>query len=258
MKSIIITLTMLVFTINCNAQSTANLLLKEAETWAYNQVEAESIITKDANYTKNGCNIKTTLLPSNNFDPVKGFIGSNYQRMRFRITNVVQNPTKKHVYQVAGKSLVKNNLVAFKGSIIVESFATVLKGETESYMAVVKYKLTEDVKQKSAGVFEGYGVLNFKCSNGLAIYNEDEQDADGFYNNQFVGTWTSNATKAVKPCNWGDLRIPNAGDLDEGAGEFMPNYKYLKYGWQGFYNAVINLSEADIANEEKKWWEANK
>jgi hypothetical protein len=33
-------------------------------------------------------------------------------------------------------------------------------------------------------------------------------------------------------CNWGEIRIPFCGDLDGGAGEFIPNPKYVKNGWE--------------------------
>jgi hypothetical protein len=43
--------------------------------------------------------------------------------------------------------------------------------------------------------------------------------------------WTANGASRVKVANWGEFRIPDSGDLDIGAGEFGPNPKYLKQGW---------------------------
>ncbi len=34
--------------------------------------------------------------------------------------------------------------------------------------------------------------------------------------------------------NWGNGRIPDAGDLDVGTGEFFPNEKYKKFRWNNF------------------------
>jgi hypothetical protein len=256
MKKLFILLTFLLINVVLNAQTNKNDLLKEAQKWAYSHIEAEaeSVVANFNDFKKIKCNLQPVLMYNSNEEVERGFIGSNYQRLRFKFTAAAQNVSQKLVYNVSGKSLVKNNLVAFKGKITIENVVLIRKGDAETYLAIVKYYLAEDVKQKSAGVFEGYGVLKFKCGKGMAQYNDDEMDADGFYNNQFVGTWTSNATKVVKPCNWGDLRIPECGDLDVGAGEFMPNNKYLKFGWQGFYDAVINLSNADEAEEKRKWW----
>jgi hypothetical protein len=227
--------------------------LQKAETWAYQQIENEEVLSKDADFTNYGCNIKDAIIHSKT-DITLGFIGANYQRIRVRFTAVKQDAKRNHVFTVTGKTLVKNNLVNFTGTIVVQSFASIKKGDKESNMAIVKYKLIENTTQKFAGVFEGYAVLNLRCQKGGAYYNNDEQDADGFYNNQFVGIWTSNATKASKPCNLGDYRIPNCGDLDVGAGEFLPAQKYLQYGWQGYYNAQINLSNEDLRIENAKWW----
>jgi hypothetical protein len=256
MKKLFSLLTLVFLNIICNAQSSKSDILKEAQEWAYGHIEAEAenVVANFNHFKKIKCNLQPVLMYNGNDDVVKGFIGSNYQRLRFKFTSVTQNTTQKLVYNVSGKSLVKNNLVTFKGKITVENVVLIRKGDAGSYLAIVKYYLVEDAKQKFSGIFEGYGVIKFKYNKGVAKYNDDEMDADGFYNNQFAGTWTSNATKASKPCNWGDYRIPLCGDLDDGVGEFMPNYKYLKFGWQGYYDAIINLSNIDIAEEKRKWW----
>ncbi len=247
MKKIITNLLFLAISSCCLAQNLS------PKAWAYKQLATNEITTASVNFKEYWCDLSSTLIDSEN-DITLGFIGTNYQRMKIKFTKVVRD--KKNILNciVSGKSLVKKNLVSFTGTITVEKVAIITRGNKESYLAVLKYKLIEDKTQKSAGVFEGYGVINFNCDEGGANYNTDEEDADGFYNNQFVGTWIANATKVSKPCNWGDFRIPQSGDLDAGAGEFTPNYKYLKYGWQSLYNKIINLSTEDEALEKKKWW----
>ncbi len=85
--------------------------------------------------------------------------------------------------------------------------------------------------------------------------------ADGFSNNQFTGSWTSYKTNASKKCNWGDYRIPECGDLDIGAGEFIVNEKYIKNGWTSYMleNKVPNGAninpKVDKKVVKKEWWE---
>jgi len=61
----------------------------------------------------------------------------------------------------------------------------------------------------------------------------------------------------TQACNWGDYRISNSGDLDIGAGEFSPNNKYLKSGWQTVRNAYSGqqYSKAALKAERDKWWQ---
>jgi hypothetical protein len=66
---------------------------------------------------------------------------------------------------------------------------------------------------------------------GQFRYDAISFSADGFSNNQFIGSWTSYKTDASKKCNWGDYRIPECGDLDIGAGELSISEKYSKNGW---------------------------
>jgi hypothetical protein len=62
------------------------------------------------------------------------------------------------------------------------------------------------------------------------------------------------------PCNWGDYRIPDSGDLDNGAAEFCVNPKYQKNGWENFVAAhESNSTESPEYKkarmiEEQKWW----
>nr|MBP6410083.1 hypothetical protein [Pseudarcicella sp.] len=65
-------------------------------------------------------------------------------------------------------------------------------------------------------------------------------NSDGFFNNQFIGSWTSYKTNTSKKCNWGDYRIPESGNLDVGAGEFSVDEKYLKNGWKNYSQAFMD------------------
>ena len=83
--------------------------------------------------------------------------------------------------------------------------------------------------------------------------------ADNFDNNGFVGHWTSYRTGKSKICHWGDFRIPDCGDLDQGVGGFIPNPKYLRRGWQSFYDSEMGFIDdakriAAQKKEELEWW----
>ncbi len=77
-------------------------------------------------------------------------------------------------------------------------------------------------------------------------------DADGYSNNLFTGTWSSYGGSMTKPCNWGDYRIPNCGDLDSGDGEFVPNEKYRSKGWQSYVDAMN--APLDTRVKQTPWW----
>ena len=65
-------------------------------------------------------------------------------------------------------------------------------------------------------------------------YDDTANEADPYRNNQFAGRYTPAPGGEKLRSNWGDFRIPDSGDLDQGAGEFSPADKYLKNGWDGY------------------------
>ena len=106
--------------------------------------------------------------------------------------------------------------VSVEGTIDVIRFLKIKEDDHESNIVIAKYKFVEDKTKKYAGVFEGYLLTNINCTDGGAEYNDERLGGDGFSNNQYIGTWTSNTTKIIKTANWGDYRIPNSNDLDAG------------------------------------------
>lgn len=125
-------------------------------------------------------------------------------------------------------------------------------------MAVGSYELTEDPTLPKTGVFRGVLATYWYTDGKRRLHYDDiEGYSDGFTNNQFVGTWTSYSTKKTLRCNWGDFRIPNAGNFDMGAGEFSPDPKYYANGWQ-YYAAIYGNNDAARAPAEKQerqaWW----
>ena len=200
---------------------------------------------------------------------VYGFAGINYQRLRIKFMSVKQSKVANS-YMVYGKSMVKGNICEFHGRIDVKKIRKYketsyglddkyknagLKGQ---FIIIGDYMFDEDPKQKYSGVFKGVFAAEFYLDkNGDVHYDDIDLNADGFTNNEFVGTWTAYGSKTSKRANWGDFRIPNSGDLDIGAGDFSPAGKYLKYGWQSCRD-IMNQRSPGYKKakqiEEAKWW----
>jgi hypothetical protein len=200
---------------------------------------------------------------------VFGFIGDNYQRIRIKIISVTKDSADGSLYHVAGKSMVKNNVCNFKGVIKISGirrYKETSYGVDDSYRNKVKgqYSLTgnytfyEVKTQNHTGIFKGIFQTDFYVNKqNDIIYDDIDMQADGFSNNQFVGSWTSYNSTATKTCNWGDYRMPNSGKFDVGAGEFSPDAKDKSLGWQTivdrFSQDKIKQSAAK-KEEERAWW----
>lgn len=192
---------------------------------------------------------------------IYGFIGNNYQRLRIKFIRVMKSQSSPDVYMVYGKSMVKNDICAFRGSISISNilkYKTMVygvddeyknKGIKGQYVIIGSYNFSEDSTQAHSGVFKGNFQSNFYLDkNNKVRYDDISLGSDGYTNNQFVGTWISYKNHLTKRCNWGDFRIPYSGDLDIGAGEFSPDAKYLKYGW------LYIPDEQLLSHHTKKWW----
>jgi hypothetical protein len=197
---------------------------------------------------------------------VYGFIGEHYQRLRIKFITVARDTTNPAIYQVYGKSMVKNNICEFKGTMNISSirkYKTIdlgvdssykNKGLEGQYVVSGTYVFKENETQAKSGVFTGNFQSNFYLDKNSKIHYDDiSVISDGFTNNQFVGKWNSYKGTLTEQCNWGDYRIPNSGDLDGGAGEFSPIAKYAEYGWQTV-NAKYYHNKKNQAIEYAKWW----
>lgn len=200
---------------------------------------------------------------------VFGFIGDKYERIKVKFISV-KKVDKTNTYAVTGKSMVKTNICDFKGTINITSirrFNTIAagvdgiyknKGIKGQFSIVGDYLFAETKGQSHSGVFKGSFITNFYIDkNNKIVYDDIDINADGYTNNEFVGNWTMYDSNFTQRCNWGDYRIPNCGNLDIGAGEFSPNDKYLKNGWQivrDAYTGSISGSKAALKAEKAEWW----
>ena len=196
---------------------------------------------------------------------ILGFIGDNYQRFQIHFISIIQNPSNPYEYFAYGKTKVKENICSFQGTIKITKSRLYIEGDIPFYkqgFTESEVILYEDSKQNSTGFFSGkmktYFIIDDK---GVFRYDALSFSADGFNNNQFVGTWTSYKTKSTKKCNWGDYRIPESEDLDIGAGEFSIDDKYVKNGWEnyklawgsGIYPPTMEEIKAR-RKEKEQWW----
>lgn len=188
-----------------------------------------------------------------------GFIGDNYQRIRIKILSIAEDKKKPQTYIVKGKSAINNEMKSFQGTFIIKHIKRLTKmhwGVDDEYknkgiraqgVLIGEYKLYQERKLKNSGYFEGtLSALWYINKAGQIKFDDIEIQSDPYRNNQFVGSWISyHGTKKMK-CNWGDYRIPDSGDLDIGAGEFSPNGKYKRNGWESFSfdrNDVFNWNK---------------
>jgi hypothetical protein len=165
--------------------------------------------------------------------------------------------------------MVKDNIDNFKGTITISGirkYKTMSygvddtyknKGVRGQYVILGNYNFIENENQPHSGTFRGVFQSNFYLDkSGKAHYDDIDNAADGYTNNQFIGRWISHKGNIIKRCNWGDFRIPFSGHLDIGAGEFSPDDQYLKFGWQSvrdLMNSQTNKKAKQI--EEAKWWQ---
>ncbi|TAM83550.1 MAG: hypothetical protein EPN47_05415 [Acidobacteria bacterium] len=193
-----------------------------------------------------------------------GFIGAGYQRLQVHFLSMKKDPNDPAVYLVVGKTLVRNRVREFKGKIVIETVVEFpaqddgcersVKGLTEGVITG-RYLFKENPKQTSTGIFEGKLTTGFYTDKGRILHYDDLWAcSDSYNNNQFVGIWKSYRSKIVEKCNWGDDRIPHSGDLDVGAGEFWPNDKYIKNGWQGLKAELETEWKTNKEVKEKEWW----
>jgi len=256
----------------------AAFLLLFINVWGQNKIAVDfrKAVLSDTFYTQDYTD-KTShssdlnlLWTTTNNQYIVGYIGKNYQRIRIKFLSVTKDSANPKLYHVVGKSMVKNIVCTFRGTLAItlikryigvdgcEDDSSSLP-QKEEYCIIGNYHFEENRNLPNTGIFEGiFASKLFLDKNGSPLYNADTLDicSDGYGNNQFAGTWTSFSSKAQKVCMWGDFRVPFPDDLDVGAGEFSPNPKYLQYGWQTYsdaYDGETPNAKA-LKAEEAEWW----
>lgn len=192
-----------------------------------------------------------------------GYIGDNFQRFYIHFISVTKSAANPYEYVVTGKTRVKNNICSFKGTLVIENATLNKESEPEFpqykrgsvYCAVNFY---EDSTQAGSGYIKGRLITGFYLDKKNKLYYDRLWFTDAFENNQCKAVWTSYKTKKSKKCNWGDYRIPESGDLDGGAGDFIPDQKYIANGWEEYADVYSTDDTKPVKApvvENKKWWQ---
>ncbi|MBB4035226.1 hypothetical protein GGR21_001115 [Dysgonomonas hofstadii] len=181
-----------------------------------------------------------------------GYIGDDYQRFYIYFTEIEKISATE--YSVKGESRVKDNECNFTGIIKISALRKLdqlyygvddeMKGQVkEQGYIIADFSLQEDKSQSASGEFKGRMVSYwYKDNSNDLLYDDLMADADGYCNNQYLGTWKSYRTGKSKKCAWGQYRIPCSGDLDIGVAEFSVNPDYEDKGWK-------TINEFDYCNE---------
>lgn len=200
---------------------------------------------------------------------VYGSIGEDHQRLRMKLLSVIKDDVDPTLYRIYGKNKVKTNICAFQGELRITNirkYSDTSLGLDNAYMdssiqgrflVCGTYRLLEDPSQHHAGILTGTFASYFYIDRtGAVRYDDIDEVADGYTNNQFVGSWASYTGRSSKRCNWGDMRIPNSKNFDIGAGEFSPSTEFLMHGWENFPAIYQTGPEGERARsaERVEWW----
>jgi hypothetical protein len=194
-----------------------------------------------------------------------GFVGDHFQRFYIHYLTVKRSNDNPYVYEVSGKTKVRDNICSFRGTITVLA-ATIDESYDPRYQEgslTARILFREDSAHPGGGVIRGTLDTYFCLDKKRRLYYDAiGSEADGYSNNAVTATWTGYRSGATKKCNWGDFRIPGTqgpGLLDIGAGVFIPDSAYVHYGWTSYAKSYSsNQTEAKnaLAIEDSKWWES--
>lgn len=211
-----------------------------------------------------------------------GFTGKNYQRFQIRFTRISKDKSSNYKYIVYGKIKVNGKVTPFSGIIRLKNVYGMTPDEKKERLDAYKEfkskgkefdELAEGLKEErfiltSEYIFKTLDHTTIKgrcCSffyleKNKILYDDFDKNSDYYSNNLFAGILINPKTKATTVCNFGNYRIPYSGDLDGGAGEFSPDKKYKKNGWDEYIREIIYINnmkrQGKKAEAEKnmEWW----
>ncbi len=198
-------------------------------------------------------------------EPLGYIDGVERQRFYIHYLSVWKDKTNSYLYHVTGKTRIKNDVLKFNGTILVQkaSYDPSLYFD-DKYMlgdVVCQVELHQDSAVHAAGLIKGKLTSRWLIDRKNKIhYNALGKNQDNFSNNQFTGRWNSYFAYFTKKCVWGDFRVPDSDGLDLGASEFMVSDDYVKHGWETYMKVMGGNDNSDpyktaVAEESRKWWE---
>lgn len=196
-----------------------------------------------------------------------GFRGKRQKRLFVRFLEINKTEKNPLIYKVSGLTKMEEDMIPFEGDIRIKKvkvdpksdLITAALSEEEKaknytfYEVTGSYYLKEPTKMKGAGRYQGTWTCNVKYSESEGLTYNMILMGDEYANNTFKGNWKENGKKDREVANWGEYRIPDAGDLDVGESQFMPNQKNRDPNWQLFYQAAEDNYATDPYDD--RWWE---
>ena len=118
---------------------------------------------------------------------VLGYIGPEYERIRIKFISVIKDKDHPDQYFVYGKSMVKDNVCEFQGTLKIINAFYVKSTDEKRGVLLGEYLFYENPAQKHVGQFKGACSINWYFNKeGKIQYDDLEGGADGFSNNSFV------------------------------------------------------------------------
>ena len=164
-----------------------------------------------------------------------GAFGKNYYRIDMGFDSIEKKDGC--TYSIKGSTTLKFKKVSFIGElkitkVVKQPGSMWNENDPNLFMcrAYADYTFTEDQTTSGSGVFKGNFDVLFNITKDNKIYWDEEFALiDGYDNFRFDGQWISPKGNTYQ-AYFADGRLI-VGDLNGGAGEFVPNEKYLEYGW---------------------------
>jgi hypothetical protein len=223
-----------------------------------------------------------------------GVYDSNYQRIEFHLSEIIQDTTDQLTYKVKGKYRLKDSVELLVGTIRVTKALRYtepheMNDKVHSFRIIASYEIRNliilnnprpapistnprssnswDGNQFSNAIFRGTlrTDLVYTPSDPNTLMLDQEGD-DGYMNNTFVGIWTTYILESLKKynpdmenydgvkCIWGLERLPFTEDWDEGAGEIYVNKKYVKNGWENYMRHNELTEKNGVIIQKDMWW----
>lgn len=212
-------------------------------------------------YKKPSYNIHTRFVETE--EPL-GFCGDNYQRFYIHWDTIYKQTPR--IYRIEGRTRCKDEYCAVYGITVIDSvyfdwtyFIPELNfrcGEIHGHYTMIA--LQDDTP---VGKLQGEAIHYFFEKNDTLFYSTSNED-DAQCGREHRGVWIDMRNNDTLRCNWGDLDIPDCGDLNIGWGCFLVNKKYYDYGWQTLYDSehIGSTKEPShayydsINTIDKNWW----
>lgn len=207
--------------------------------------------------TQNDCP-HHNLSPFLKTDPAFGTDGvfdTTYHRIQFHFSKVERNPEDSCSYLISGANRLKGLVTTFNGVITIKRIivhpGNIYQPEKPSEDQLVDYfgtyYLAEEKNLNGSGEFTGSFHCQLTLRQNLLFDDLIEYMGDGFSNFIFQGTWKSYNSQDVKKCIWGQGRLPDTNDFNQGDGDRVVNNKYQHNGWD-------SDDSGNFLDNPKEWW----